>query len=96
MALADLRREVAAANRDRAAAGLASLSFGNASGLDRGRGVMVIKASGIPCAEVTPDRTVVVSLEDGSVVEGSLTMASRPSTTASCMSITASTFPAAL
>ena len=69
---AELRAQVAAANRGLAAAGLVTLSFGNASGVDRERGVMVIKPSGIPCAEVAPDQTVVVSLRDGSVVAGSL------------------------
>src|SRR5262249_34932890 len=72
VALAELRREVAAANRELAATRLVSLSFGNASGVDRDGGVLGIKPSGIACAEVTPDQTVVVSLADGSVVEGSL------------------------
>lgn len=72
MSLAELREQVAAANRGLAAAGLVTLSFGNASGVDRERDVLVIKPSGIPCAEVGPDETVVVSLRDGSVVEGSM------------------------
>ena len=47
MSLVELRREVAAANRGLAANGLVTLSFGNASGVDRERGVLVIKPSGI-------------------------------------------------
>ena len=72
MSLAELREQVAAANRGLAAAGLVTLSFGNVSGIDRARGVLVIKPSGIPCAEVEAGQTVVVSLRDGSVVEGSM------------------------
>ena len=72
MSLVELRRQVAAANRALAANGLVTLSFGNASGVDRERGVLVIKPSGIPCAEVEPEQTVLVSLSDGRVVEGEL------------------------
>jgi L-ribulose-5-phosphate 4-epimerase len=72
VSLADLREQVAAANRGLAAAGLVTLSFGNASGIDRDRGVLVIKPSGIPCADATAEQMVVVSLRDGSVVEGTL------------------------
>ncbi len=72
MSLAELRAQVAEANRGLATAGLVTLSFGNASGIDRDRGVLVIKASGIPCATATADEMVVVSLRDGSVVDGSL------------------------
>jgi L-ribulose-5-phosphate 4-epimerase len=72
VSVAELRREVAEANRGLAAAGLVTLSFGNASGIDRDRGIVVIKPSGIPCAEVRPEQTVVVALSDGAVVDGSL------------------------
>ena len=72
MSLAELREQVAAANRGLATAGLVALSFGNVSGIDRARGVLVIKPSGIPCAQVEAGQTVVVSLRDGSVVEGSM------------------------
>jgi L-ribulose-5-phosphate 4-epimerase len=72
VSLAKLRDQVAAANRDLAASGLVTLSFGNASGVDRDQGLLVIKPSGIRCAEVGPGDTVVVSLRDGSVVDGSM------------------------
>ena len=78
MTVAELREQVAAANRGLAEAGLVTLSFGNASGVDRERNVLVIKPSGIPCAQVRPDDTVVVSLGDGSVAGGSM----RPSSDA--------------
>lgn len=72
MTLAELRDAVAEANRALASAGLVTLSFGNASGIDRDRGVMVIKPSGVRCADVTPEQMVVVSLRDGTVAEGSM------------------------
>lgn len=40
--------------------------------MDRGAGVLLIKASGIACEAVDPEQVVVVSLADGSVVEGDL------------------------
>jgi L-ribulose-5-phosphate 4-epimerase len=72
----DLRSAVAEANRAIERAGLVTLSFGNVSGVDREAGILVIKPSGVPCADVGPGDLVAVSLEDGSVVEGS----GRPST----------------
>lgn len=68
----ELRERVVEANRLLAAGGLVSLSFGNASGVDRSEGVLVIKPSGLPCDRLDPGDLVVVSLEDGRVVEGSL------------------------
>jgi L-ribulose-5-phosphate 4-epimerase len=68
----DLREQVARANRDLANAGLVTLSFGNVSGVDRARGAMVIKPSGVACEAVRAEELVVVSLEDGRVLEGDL------------------------
>jgi L-ribulose-5-phosphate 4-epimerase len=72
MGLADLKAAVADANRAIDRAGLVTLSFGNASGVDRAAGVLVIKPSGGPHAGLTADDMVVVALEDGRVVEGAL------------------------
>ena len=72
MSLRRLRERVAEANRELAGAGLVTLSFGNASGVDRDQGVLVIKPSGVACDRVGPDDLVAVSLSDGSIVEGSL------------------------
>ena len=69
---AALREAVARANRALADAGLVSLAFGNASGVDREAGVLLIKPSGIACGAVRPEQIVVVSLADGSTVEGDL------------------------
>jgi L-ribulose-5-phosphate 4-epimerase len=66
-----LKKEVCAANRQLAKLGLATLTWGNASGLDRGRGLLVIKPSGVPYDELDAEQMVVVDL-DGRVVEGDL------------------------
>ena len=63
-----LREVVAEANRGLAAAGLVVQSFGNASEVDRDRGVFAIKPSGIPCDSVAGDDVVVVSLSNGETV----------------------------
>jgi L-ribulose-5-phosphate 4-epimerase len=73
---AQLRAEVAAANVELHRSRLVFLSFGNVSGVDRDAGVLAIKPSGIAYEQLTPDDIVVVSLEDGIVIEGEL----RPST----------------
>jgi L-ribulose-5-phosphate 4-epimerase len=70
--LTDLRESVWHANQALVRAGLVTLSFGNASGVDRASGVMVIKPSGVPYDELTPQDMVVVRLETGDVVDGDL------------------------
>jgi len=70
--LPDLREQVWRANQGLVRAGLVTLSFGNASGVDRKIGVLVIKPSGVPYDQLRPEHLVVVSLEDGRVVEGDL------------------------
>lgn len=70
--LAELREGVCRANLALVRDGLVTLSFGNASGVDRAAGVFVIKPSGVPYEELRPEHLVAVSLEDGSVVEGDL------------------------
>jgi L-ribulose-5-phosphate 4-epimerase len=47
-----------------------SLTFGNASELDRSEGAMAIKPSGVPYAELTPESIVIVDLDTGRVVDG--------------------------
>ncbi|MFC3238183.1 L-ribulose-5-phosphate 4-epimerase AraD [Streptomyces nitrosporeus] len=74
--LKSLRREVLAANLRIPEAGLATLTWGNVSGVDREAGVFVIKPSGVSYADLREEDLVVVDLEDGRVVEGEL----RPST----------------
>jgi L-ribulose-5-phosphate 4-epimerase len=70
MDLAELREQVCEANQELVRAGLVTLSFGNASGVDRDRGALVIKPSGVPYARLRPSEMVVVDLADGTVREG--------------------------
>ncbi|HTT66645.1 MAG TPA: L-ribulose-5-phosphate 4-epimerase AraD [Gemmatimonadales bacterium] len=67
-----LREMVCRANLELFECGLALGTFGNVSGVDRQDGIMVIKPSGVPYAELTPDRMVPVSLGTGAVLEGEL------------------------
>lgn len=73
--LEELKREVLAANLELYARNLAIYTWGNASGFDRERGLVVIKPSGVPREELTVESLVVLDLE-GRVIEGGL----RPST----------------
>jgi L-ribulose-5-phosphate 4-epimerase len=70
--LEELKRQVCQANLDLVREGLVILTFGNASGIDRARGLVVIKPSGVSYDGMKPEHMVVVSLESGAVVEGSL------------------------
>jgi L-ribulose-5-phosphate 4-epimerase len=67
-----LRREVLEANLAIPGAGLATLTWGNVSGVDRERGVYVIKPSGVPYGRLGAEHLVVVDLENGRVVDGDL------------------------
>ncbi len=69
--LTTLRAEVCDANVEIARRGLAKFTFGNASGIDRERGLVVIKPSGVAYDELRPEMLTVVDL-DGAIVEGSL------------------------
>ena len=72
MSLTTLREEVCRANLALVEAGLVTLSFGNASAVDREAGVLVIKPSGVPYDRLTPEDMVPVSIEDERVIEGRL------------------------
>lgn len=71
MLLADLRERVLDANLELVRRGLAIYTFGNASGISRSTGLVVIKPSGVPYDTMRPEDLVVVDL-DGRVVEGKL------------------------
>lgn len=73
--LGELKRRVCDANRRLPALGLAPLNFGNASAVDRARGLVAIKPSGVDYGLLRPSDIVLVDL-DGKVAEGRL----RPST----------------
>jgi L-ribulose-5-phosphate 4-epimerase len=70
MDLAELREQVCEANQELVRAGLVTLSFGNASGVDRDAGALVIKPSGMAYARLRPSDMVVVDLADGTIREG--------------------------
>ena len=68
--LEELKRTVCEANLLLPKHRLVTLTWGNASGIDRAAGLIVIKPSGVDFEGMTPDDMVVVDL-DGNVVEGS-------------------------
>lgn len=76
MTLRALRQSVLSANLALPAHGLVKLTWGNVSGVDRGRGVMAIKASGVPYSEMSTGDVVLIDLDGGIVIEGDR----RPST----------------
>ncbi|MGO8799728.1 MAG: L-ribulose-5-phosphate 4-epimerase AraD, partial [Roseiarcus sp.] len=69
--LKELKREVYEANLALPRHGLINLTFGNASAIDRGRGVFAIKPSGVDYDAMKADDMVLVDLE-GEKVEGAL------------------------
>ena len=69
--LNDLKDRVCQANLDLVARGLVTLTWGNVSGLSDDGQYVVIKASGVPYANMRPEHMVVVDL-DGKVVQGDL------------------------
>ena len=67
-----LRDAVWTANQAIMRAGLVTLSFGNASGVDRDGNLMVIKPSGVPYADLRPEDLVAVDLDTGDPVGDAL------------------------
>lgn len=64
-----LKKSVLEANLELPKRGLVVYTWGNASGIDREKGLVVIKASGVKYEEMTTDHMVVIDLE-GNIVEG--------------------------
>jgi Ribulose-5-phosphate 4-epimerase and related epimerases and aldolases len=69
--LESLKAEAYEANLALPREGLINLTFGNASAIDRSRGIFAIKPSGVDYAALKPEHMVLVDL-DGKKVEGSL------------------------
>ena len=67
--LEQLKQEVYEANMLLPKYHLVTFTWGNVSGIDREKGLFVIKPSGVDYDKLTPDSMVVVNLE-GEVVEG--------------------------
>ncbi len=72
MSLKELKEAVWEANLQLVREGLVLLTWGNASAIDRQRGLVVIKPSGVPYDQMKPRHMVVVNLETGQTVEGAL------------------------
>lgn len=70
--LEQLKEEVFAANMCLPKYGLVTFTWGNVSGIDREKELVVIKPSGVSYEEMRVQDMVVVSLETGCVVEGKL------------------------
>jgi L-ribulose-5-phosphate 4-epimerase len=70
--LDSLKKDVCQANLALVKEGLVVQTWGNASALDRTRGLMVIKPSGVDYSVLKPAHMVVLDLNSGEVVEGKL------------------------
>jgi len=70
--LEELKEKVFKANLDLVKHGLVIFTWGNVSGIDREKGLVVIKPSGVSYDTMKASDMVVVSLETGKVVEGDL------------------------
>lgn len=70
--LEELKEKVFKANLDLVKHGLVIFTWGNVSGIDRDKKLVVIKPSGVSYDAMTADDMVVVDLNTGNVVEGSL------------------------
>ena len=71
MLLKQLRTQVLEANLELVKRGLVLYTFGNASGVDRAQGLVVIKPSGVDYEELVPELMVVTDLH-GKIVDGKL------------------------
>lgn len=71
MSYTELKREVFEANLELQKRGLVIYTFGNVSQIDRAKGVIAIKPSGVAYENMTADDMVIVDL-DNNIVEGSM------------------------
>lgn len=67
--LEELKQQVYESNMELPKRGLVTYTWGNASGIDRATGLVVIKPSGVDYEELSPEDMVVVDLEEN-IVEG--------------------------
>lgn len=71
MLVPELRQRVYEANMNLPEHGLVKFTWGNVSAIDRKKGLIVIKPSGVPYQDLSPENMVVSDL-DGNIVEGDL------------------------
>lgn len=88
MSLKQLREAVCEANLELNRRGVVLYTWGNVSGIDRDRGLVVIKPSGVSYNDMRPEHMVVVDL-DNNVVEGNL----RPSSDTRTHTVLYKAFP---
>ena len=69
--LEKLKQQVYEANMELPEKGLITYTWGNVSGIDREKGLFVIKPSGVPYEELKPEDMVVMNLQ-GEKVEGEM------------------------
>lgn len=69
--LEELKQQVYEANMELPAKGLVTYTWGNVSGIDREKGLFVIKPSGVDYEKLAPEMLVVLDLE-GNKIEGEL------------------------
>jgi L-ribulose-5-phosphate 4-epimerase len=72
MMLKELKEQVFQANLLLPKHGLVTFTWGNVSGIDREKGLVVIKPSGVPYETMKRDDMVVLELGSGKVVDGEL------------------------
>lgn len=77
--LEELKKKVYEANMLLKESGLVILTWGNASGIDREKGLFVIKPSGVSYSKMSPEDMIVVDLE-GNKVDGELNPSSDTAT----------------
>ena len=80
MELKQLRESVYQANMALNAGGLVLFTFGNVSGIDRERQLLVIKPSGVPYEALSADDMVCVALESGDAIDSDLNPSSDTAT----------------
>lgn len=71
MSYLELKREAYEANMELLRRNLIIYTWGNVSQIDRARGVMAIKPSGVPYEELKPEHMVIVDMENN-IVEGDM------------------------
>ena len=74
--LGELKKQVYEANMELPRRGLVTYTWGNVSGIDREKGLFVIKPSGVDYEDLRPEDLVVLDLE-GNQVEGALNQIGR-------------------
>jgi L-ribulose-5-phosphate 4-epimerase len=67
----DIKERVFQANLELVKHGLVVSTFGNVSEIDRKRGIVAIKPSGVSYGQMTPDQMVILDV-DGHLIDGEL------------------------